>query len=171
MTKTSSQIKNIVEDWIKITNAKFQDITREEKLREPRLEWIFKVNNMMGVYMIEGRSDRVTFDVPINFADEHKVATSKMADKEFLQFLIEIIEPLTVAGVNVKLQQNQKEVKQITLQNYIDTELLEREKFFRIWDQLVGFREIIVKKVQVKFGVKGISKDSDVSSSNKPFYG
>ena len=114
MTKTSSELKKIVEDWIKITNAKFQDITQEEKRKEPRLEWIFKVNNMMGVYMIDGRSDRVTFDLPINFAKEHQVATSKMADKEFLRFLIEIIEPLTVAGINVKLQLNQKDIKQIT---------------------------------------------------------
>jgi len=170
MTKTSSQIKNIVEDWIKITNAKFQDITKEEKPKEPRLEWIFKVNNMMGVYMIDGRLDRVTFDLPINFAKEHQTATSKMADKEFLQFLIEIVEPLTVAGVNVKFQQNQKEIKQITLQNYIDTESLEREKFFHIWDQLVGFREIIIKRVQEKFGIKGISTDTESSSSSGTMY-
>lgn len=171
MTKTPSQVKNIVEDWIKITNAKFQDITQEEKPKQPRLEWIFKVNEMMAMYMIDNRHDRVTFDVPINFAEEHQKATSKMADKDFLEFLTDILEPLTIAGISAKFQQNEKEIRQISLQIYVDTESLEREKFFRRWDRIVAFREIIIKKVQTKLGVSGMTGSANYESSEKGIYG
>ena len=171
MTKTPVQVKNIIEEWIKITTAKFSDITQEEKPKQPRLEWIFKVNESMVVYMIDNRPDRVTLEIPINFALEHQKGTSKLSDKEFLEFLTSILEPLTIAGVSARFQQNEKEIKQINLQIYIDTESLEREKFFLRWDKISAFREIVIKKVQARLGVSGMTGSSNYEGSQKGIYG
>jgi len=165
MTKTFSQLKNIVEDWIKTTNAKFEDITQTEKPKQPRLEWAYKINNQIIVFMVEGREDRINIQTPIGFAPEHQKATSKLSDKDFIKFLIHLIEPLYMAGLNVNILQDNKIIKEVSIQSYLDTESLEREKFYRIWDKIVGFREVIIKKVQVEFGVKGMSADSESSDS------
>jgi len=37
MTKSFGQIRNIVEDWIKITKAPFVDITEEEKKKAAKI--------------------------------------------------------------------------------------------------------------------------------------
>ena len=171
MTKTPEQIKNIVEDWIKTTNAKFEDITQSEKAKQPRLEWVYKINNKIIVFMIEGRTDRVSIESPIVFAEEHQKATSELSDKDFLKFLINLLEPIYMAGLNPNILQDKKIIKSVLIQSYIDTESLEREKFYRIWDKIVGFREVIIKKVQVEFGVKGLSTDSVPSSSSETIYG
>ena len=168
--KTPQQIKNMIEDWIKITNAKFEDITQSEKPKQPRLEWAFKISNNLIVFMIEGRSDRVAIESPIGFAEEHQKATSELADKDFLKFVINLIEPIYIAGLNPIIVQDKKMIKKISIQSYLDTEVLEREKFYRIWDKIAGFREIIIKKVQVEFGVRGIVTDS-TSSSSETMYG
>jgi len=171
MTRSFEQLRNIVEDWIKITNAQFMDITEEEKKKQPRLEWVFKINNVMIVYMIQGRLDRINLQSPIDFASEHRKETSALGDREFIQFLVGILEPLTIAGISTKFLQKNKEIQQISIQSYIDTELLQREKFFQKWDQIAAFRDIIIKKVQAKFGVKGMESSPDSSSSDKTIYG
>ncbi len=171
MTKTSSQIKNIVEEWLKITNANFEDITQSEKPKQPRLEWAYKINNIIIVYMMEGRTDRITIQTSIGFAAEHQKATSELSDKDFLKFLIYIYEPIYSAGLTPIPQQENKIIKQITIQSFLDTESLEREKFFRIWDKISGFRELTIKKVQIEFGVKGKMMDSSTSESTETMYG
>jgi len=169
--KTSQQIKNIVEDWIKITNAKFEDITQSQKPKQPRLEWAFKISNNIFVFMMQGRSDRVAIESPIGFAKEHQKATSELADKDFLKFLIDLLEPIYMAGLNPIIVQDNKIIKNVSIQSFLDTEALEREKFYHIWDKIAGFREITIKKVQVKFGVKGMTTDSTSSSSSETIYG
>lgn len=171
MTKTPEQIKNIVEDWIKTTNVKFEDITQSEKPKQPRLEWAYKINDQIVVFMMEGRTDRVVIESPIGFAEEHQKATSELSDKDFLKFLINLLESIYMAGLTPMVLQDNKKIKRISIQSYIDTESLEREKFYRIWDKISGFREITVKKVQLEFGVKGMSAESTSSSSSETMYG
>jgi len=171
MTKTFSQIKNIVEDWIKITNAKFEDITQSEKPKQPRLEWAFKINDNLIVFMMEGRTDRVAIESPIGFAPEHQKASSELADKDFLKFLINLLEPIYMADLNPIILQDKKTIKRISIQSFLDTESLEREKFYRIWDKIAGLREITIKKVQIEFGVRGMMTDSVSSSSSETMYG
>ena len=171
MNKSPQEIKQMIEQWVKITNAHFEDITTQEKPKQPRLEWIFKINNFMAVYMMEGRSDRVSFSAPINFAPIHQDALLNLSDKDFLEFLVAIIEPLAIAGITPQLIQNNKEIKQISLENYIDTETLSRDKFFRIWDQLSTFKELVIKKVQLKLDPSSINNASNSFNSENQFYG
>jgi len=169
--KTFQQIKNIVEEWIKITNAQFEDITQSEKPKQPRLEWAYKIGKDIVVYMIEGRMDRITIETPISFAPEHQKASSELSDKDFLKFLINLLEPLYIAGFIPNVVQDQKTIKQVSIQSYMDTESLEREKFYRIWDKIAGLRQMTIKKVQIEFGIKGRMIDSTPSSSSESMYG
>ena len=170
MTKTPLQIKNIVEDWIKTTGANYEDITQREKQKQPKLEWVYHINKKIIVYMIQGRADRISIESPISFAPEHQTATSELPDKDFIKFLIYILEPLYMAGLNPNILQDKKIIKNISIQSYVDTLSLEREKFYRIWDKISGFREVIIKKVQVELGVKGMSTDTESSSSSGTMY-
>ena len=53
----------------------------------------------------------------------------------------------------------------------MDTDSLEREKFFQKWDQIAAFKEIVVKKVQAKFGGGAQDASSSTSGSDPPIYG
>jgi len=171
MTKTPEQIKDIVEGWIKITNAEFEDITQSEKSKQPRLQWAYKIGKDLIIFMMEGRDDRFTIESPIPFAPEHQKASSELSDKDFFKFLIYLLEPIYLADlVPIVLQEN-KTIKNVSIQSYIDTDSpLEREKFFRIWDKVLGIRQLTIKKVQIEFGVKGLMADTKSSSSSETMY-
>ena len=172
MVRTFPQLKNIVEDWIKIVALPYQDTISEEKPKNKQLEWIFKINDIIFVYMVTGRIDRISIQSPIAFAEEHQTATSQLNDIEFLKFLVDINEPLFIAGLTPIYEQNQKIIKAITIQSYLDTESLQREQFYKEWDKIAGFRDIIIKKVQAKFGVTGLtSSSSNQVGTTKSFYG
>jgi hypothetical protein len=172
MDRTFPQLKNIVEDWIKIVGLSFQDITEEEKPKNKQLEWILKISDIIFVFMVTGRIDRITIQSPIRFAEQHQNATSQLNDIEFLKFILAINEPLIIAGLTPIYEQNQKTIKAITIQSYLDTESLQREQFYKEWDKIAGFYDIIIKKVQAKFGVTGLSTtSSNQSGTDKPFYG
>lgn len=171
MSKTPDEIKKIIEEWIKITGVKYDDITLSQSPNQPNLEWALKFADFIIIYMIKGRPDRIVMDCPIGFAEEHRIATSQMEDIEFLKFANEINQLLLTADLSVNYDQDQKMIKQITIQSYIDTESLMREKFYRMLDKIGGFKGVIVQKVQIKFGIKGQLTNLDQSSSKKHFYG
>lgn len=171
MNESAEQFKNTVEDWIKITKANYQDVIESEKAKEPRLSWIFSIDKKIFIYMMKERPDRINFDCPINLAEEHQTATSKLPDHEFLQFLIDITEPMLIVGLAPRYQQEEKRIKQITIGSYVDTGSLEREKFYRVWDKISSFRELTIKKIQTKFGVKGKLNISSSGGSDNSIYG
>lgn len=160
MVKTPEQIKNIVEDWIKITGIKYEDIT--QKQNEPGLKWIFQVKPSLVIYMTK-RQDRVNIETQINFASEHQEATSNMSDKDFLEFINDISEHLLLADLQPVYKQNQKRIESMKIIVYMDVESLSRGHFFKMWDKVTGFNKITVNKVQIKFGIKG---NFDLSSSD-----
>jgi len=49
MVKTSSQLKNIVEDWIKTTNVKYKDTTKIMQEKSSILDWQFVAGEALNV--------------------------------------------------------------------------------------------------------------------------
>lgn len=163
MVKTSEQIKNIIEDWIKITGIKYEDISQKQDGQS--LEWVFQVGPSMIIYMTK-RQDRINLETQINFAPEHQEATANMPDRDFLEFTNEINEHLLLAGLQPVYKQTQKRIEAMKIIGYVDVESLSREHFFKIFDKVTGFNKITINKVQIKFGIKG-NFDPFSSSSTK----
>ncbi|MCE9652635.1 MAG: hypothetical protein K8Q89_06225 [Nitrosarchaeum sp.] len=168
MNKTPDQIKNIVEDWIKIVGKPYEDVTK----KDPNFGFGFKMGDIV-IYSMKNRADRVTVETFFGFASEHKTATANLGDKEWQEFAVSIGEPLSLANLSLIIGQEQSNPKQINhmfINGYVDVESMNREKFFRVWDAVANFRQITIKKIQIKFGVKG-AMESGSNTSSPSMYG
>lgn len=168
MIKTPEQIKNIIEEWIQIIGKPYENITATN----PNVIFGFKFGNIM-IYLLKNRTDRVTIETMIGFASEHKEATTKLGDQEWQKFIVKIIEPLTMTGLGTVLGQepnNPKQINNLTIQGYVDTDSMTRWDFFKEWDAVANFRELVIKKIQIEFGVKSKINDDQNSSSNNTMY-
>jgi len=168
MVKTSDQVKNIVEEWLQVMSKPYENITATN----PNTSFGFKFGDTI-IYSLKNRPDRVTIETIIGFAKEHKEATAKLGDKEWQEFLVKIIEPLTIARLGVVLgqeQNNQKQINNLSIQGYVDTDSMNRHDFFKEWDAVASFRQIVIKKIQIEFGVKGKMDNISNSSSDNTIY-
>ncbi|GEM_PF-3959526 len=166
MMKTPDQIKNIVEDWIKITGIKYQEITHQEN--QDKLEWALHVKPTLIIYMTK-RKDRVILESQLNFASEHQESTENMSDKDFLEFTNNINEYLVIAGIQPVYKQKQKRIEAMKITGYVDIESLTRDSFYKTWDKVSAFHQIVINKIQIKFGIKGTFNPSSGSVNAGPY--
>ena len=168
MAKTPEEIKNLVEEWLQVIGKPYENITSTN----PNAIFGFKFGNIM-IYSLKNRVDRIIFETIIGFASEHKEATGKLDDKDWQEFMVQLVEPLTIARLGVILGQEKtqpKQINHIVIHGYVDTDSMNRGDFFKEWDAVAGFREIIIKKIQIKFGVKGKLTSDPTSSSDNTMY-
>ncbi len=139
-------MKNIVEDYIKITKAQMKDSTVEIQEKNPNVDWQFLIGQALHVTKMQGRDDRIDIHLPINFSEDISkqlvVGTPNVEDKinEINAFLISNdlqyswhVKDDLITGFDIK--------------SYIDEEELSRPKFFEKWDK------ILVTSEHVKMGI------------------
>ena len=67
MTKTSSEMKQLVEEFIKITNVKYEDQTEKIKEKSDLVDWQFHVGTNVIVSKNANREDRIHINVNMRF--------------------------------------------------------------------------------------------------------
>ena len=70
MTKTSLEMKKLVEEFIKITNVKYEDQTEKIKEKSDLVDWQFHVGTNVIVSKNSNREDRVHVNVNMRFSPE-----------------------------------------------------------------------------------------------------
>ena len=63
MTKTSLEMKKLVEEFIKITNVKYEDQTEKIKEKSNLIDWQFHVGTNVVVSKNANREDRIHVNV------------------------------------------------------------------------------------------------------------
>lgn len=172
MANTPEQIKSIVEGWIKTVGKSYKDITQQQN--NPDLAFVFTIANLV-IYMMNNRQDRVVIETQLNFAHEHQEGTANLNDTDFIKLILEITEPLSLAQLTCIFgqdKQNPKQINKITINGWIDTDSLNRSDFYKVWDRVSSFNEITIKKIQCRFGVRGVlNTSSNSSNTNQTPYG
>ncbi len=164
--KTPGQIKNIVEDWIKITGREFKEVKQQQN--QEKLEWAILVKPTLIIYMTK-RQDRVILESQLNFAPEHQEASEKLSNKDYLEFTNSINEHLIIAELQPVYKQKEKRIEAMKITGYVDTESLTRESFYKTWDKVHAFHYIVINKIQIKFGIKGNFDPSSATTSVGPY--
>ena len=78
MTKTSLEMKKLVEEFIKITNVKYEDQTEKVKEKSNLVDWQFHVGTNVIVSKNTNREDRIHVNVNMRFPPEDaKLLVSK----------------------------------------------------------------------------------------------
>ena len=67
MTKTSLEMKELVEGFIKITNVKYEDQTEKVKEKSNLVDWQFHVGTNVIVSKNTNREDRIHVNVNMRF--------------------------------------------------------------------------------------------------------
>ena len=70
MVKSSIQMKNMIEDWIKITGVKYENSTDQIKSKNPQVEWQFLIGQALHVTKMSKREDRVQIHYALVFPPE-----------------------------------------------------------------------------------------------------
>ena len=78
MTKTSLEMKKLIEEFIKITNVKYEDQTEKIKEKSNLVDWQFHVGTNVIVSKNANREDRIHVNVNMSVPPEDsKLLVSK----------------------------------------------------------------------------------------------
>lgn len=165
--KTPEQIKNIVEDWIKIVDIKYKD----ESIKNPNVEFLFMIGNNITCYLLKNRHDRISIEVGFNISPEHREKMAEFSIPEGFEFLNDIETHVYTSGLIVlwNAQKEEKIPTALRIQGYLDVENITREKFYKTWDKVNGIGNVSLRKFQIRFGSGGTNTMTSTSTSQTPY--
>jgi len=170
MAKSSDQMKNMVEDYIKITGLKCVDNTQKVKEKFPNVEWQLGVGKIT-INKTSERNDRITVSSSVRFGkliDKF----NKLTDLEKSTAIGQINQFAVLKGVSVNwMTDSSKEQSEKTLSHYytglvvntfIDEQELDRPIFFRTFETIFAVQGVannILAQIMKLNVVQDISTD------------
>ncbi len=98
MTKTSEQMKGLVEDFIKVTNINYEDQTEKIREKSKIIDWQFHVGTNVIVSKNANREDRIHVNVNMRFSSQD-AKLLVMKNPSFSKAIMEISEICTTCGI------------------------------------------------------------------------
>ncbi|NNL59569.1 MAG: hypothetical protein HKP31_08965, partial [Nitrosopumilus sp.] len=98
MVKSSEEMKSLVEEFIKITNVKYEDQTDKVREKSKLIEWQFNLGTNVIVSKNANRQDRIHLNVNMRFPpNDAKLLVIK--NPSFSKAVMDISEICTITGV------------------------------------------------------------------------
>jgi len=168
MTKTSSQMKNMVEDWIKITNVEYADTTEEIiKKGFDDTSWQFMIKDDVHVTQMKSRIDKIDMHTARVFTKEVTSQLVTGADK-IENAVNEINALVTTNGLNINWQVKDGLITGFEIKIDIYSEEFERPFFYHNWDRLVNLTHSVgltlVRLVNPNFAESQTTSDTSGST-------
>ncbi len=170
MVKTSEQLKNMAEDYIKITNTKYQNSTDQIREKNSDVDWQFVVGPSLHITMMKKRPDRILIHISVGFKEEDQKGVNQLAlsDPEFINSINEII---MLSGFTHQWIKNKEgAITGININTYIDSEDFVRPSFYKEWDKLMSLQNHMARKIGIKLNPQQ-SKPTDSDTAGKSMYG
>lgn len=167
MTKTSQQLKNMIEDWIKLVPITFQDSTEMVKSKDPNLEWQFLVGTALHITRMSNRQDRIFIHWSMSFADEIK--EKFLINDKFSSDLAHSINGFLVSlDLSFNWVTEKESIAGLDIRTYIDVEEIDRPLFFKTWDKIVNVGGHIGNTIKRRLNPQSteIAKSSNTSNMN-----
>jgi len=149
MPKTSSQMKNMIQDYIKITKRPYKETTEEMAKKFSNLDWQILAGNAVHFTKFKSRDDRIDIHYAIGFTEEQSKQL-QVGQPDIEKTILEINGLLTSS--NLKYEWNVKEghITGLLVKSFIDEEELSRANVFRIWESIVNHAVHAGKKITLK---------------------
>ena len=136
MAKTSSQMKNMIEDYVNLIKKPLKDTTQEIQEKAPNVEWQYLVGDTLHVTKMNGRDDRINIHVSYKF-DETISKQLPVNDSNVRKKFDDMNQFLITNNLNgLELLVENDLIIGFTVKTYIDEELLDRPTFFEKWDKV-----------------------------------
>jgi len=167
MTKTSIEMKKLIEEFIQITNVKYEDQTEKIKEKSDLVDWQFHVGTNVIVNKNSNREDRVHVNVNMRFPPEDsKLLVSK--NPSFSKAVMEISEICTICNIGHQWIKNGELIAGLAIFSHIDEQNLDRISFHNVWDNVArvsGHVQKILRSNFSSFSSKNNSLDDKIDKS------
>ena len=170
MTKTSLEMKELVEGFIKITNVKYEDQTEKVKEKSNLVDWQFHVGTNVIVSKNTNREDRIHVNVNMRFpAEDAKLLVSK--NPSFSKAVMEISEICTICNVGHQWIKDEEKIAGLAIFSHIDEQNLDRIAFHSVWDNVARVSGHTQKILRSNFSNLSSKNNLGEETLNKSMYG
>jgi hypothetical protein len=170
MTKTSEEMKTLVEDFIKITNINYEDQTEKVREKSKMVEWQFRVGTNVIISKNANRTDRIHLNVNMRFPPEDsKLLIIK--NPSFSKAIMGISEICTTCGIGHQWIKSGEIIAGLAIFSHVDEENLDRVTFHNVWDNVSRVSGHVQKILRSNFSNFSSQTNSSDETVDKSMYG
>lgn len=173
MTKTTSQLQNLIEDWCNSVGIKLENITDKANEKHAIYDFFLQGGDERSKFnfeKIKGRDDRIIITSGVNISPSHLEALAKLNPKEQAQFMQDINEFVVLSGCQISWPIKEGKPTGLVISDWVDVDEFERPDLYRKLDKVGIIKGLMVGRFQVKLNPS--ASISDVSSTDtKSMYG
>ena len=170
MTKTSEQMKKLVEEFIKVTKINYEDQTKKVKEKSKIIDWQFHVGTNVIVNKNVNREDRIHININMRFPSQD-AKLLVMKNPSFSKAIMEISEICTTCGVGHQWIKNNEDVAGLAIFSHVDEQKLDRISFHNAWDNVVRVSGHVQKILRSNFSGFSAQNNSNDQTIDKSMYG
>ena len=170
MVKTSEEMKNAVEEFIKITNINYEDQTEKVREKSEIIEWQFRVGVNVIVSKNRNRTDRIHINVNMRFPPEDSKLL-EIKNPSFSRAIMEISEICTICGVGHQWIKDKENIIGLAIFSHVDESVLDRVSFHNAWDNVSRVSAHIQKILRSNFSGFSSKTNSSEETTDKSMYG
>ena len=170
MTKISSEMKDLVEDFIKITNINYEDQTEKIREKSKVIDWQFHVGTNVIVSKNANRSDRIHVNVNMRFPPQDSKLLV-MKNPSFSKAIMEISEICTICKIGHQWIKDGENIAGLAIFSHVDEQTLDRVSFHNTWDNVARVSGHVQKILRSNFS--GLSTQNNITDTtiDKSMYG
>ncbi len=170
MSKTSQEIKSIVEDFIRVTNIKYEDQTEKVREKSKVIDWQFHVGTNVIVSKNANRKDRIHVNVNMRFPPEDaKLLVIK--NPSFSKAVMEISEICTICGIGHQWIKSNEDIAGLAIFSHVDEQGLDRITFHNTWDNVARVSGHVQKILRSNFSGFSAQSNTTDATMDKSMYG
>ena len=170
MTKTSEEMKTLVEGFIKITNINYEDQTEKVREKSKMIEWQFRVGTNVIISKNTNRADRIHLNVNMRFPPEDsKLLIIK--NPSFSKAIMGISEICTTCGIGHQWIKSGEVIVGLAIFSHVDEENLDRVTFHNVWDNVARVSGHVQKILRSNFSSFSSQTNSSDETVDKSMYG
>ena len=169
MTKTPQEMKDLVEEFIKVTNIKYEDQTEKIKEKSQIIDWQFHVGSNVIVSKNANREDRVHINVNMRFPPQDSQLLV-MKNPSFSKAIMEVSEICTICNVGHQWIKDKENIAGLAIFSHVDEQNLDRISFHNTWDNVARVSGHVQKILRSNFS--GFSSQGNQGeTTEKSMYG
>ncbi|MBS1268925.1 MAG: hypothetical protein MAG458_01661 [Nitrosopumilus sp.] len=169
MTKTSNEMRMLVEEYIKITSINYEDQTEKVKEKSQMIEWQYRVGANVIVTKNVNREDRIHLNVNMRFPPEDSKLLI-MSNASFSKAIMEISEICTICNVGHQWIKDKESIAGLAIFSHVDELDLDRITFHNTWDNVARVSGHVQKILRTNFSGFSTQNNSG-QTTEKSMYG
>ncbi len=170
MAKTSQEMKELVEEFIKVTNINYEDQTDKIKEKSKIIDWQFHVGANVIISKNANRSDRVHVNVNMRFPPQD-AKLLVMKNQSFSKAIMEISEICTVCNVGHQWIKDGESIAGLAIFSHVDEQSLDRTSFHNTWDNVARVSGHVQKILRSNFSEFSTQNNTTDATIDKSMYG